>query len=106
MLCGYLAVLQAPVLDGLPFDPFALFDDGLGLAEVGVGWGRVVEALVVAPVVVMLDEGCDLGFEVAGQEVVLQEDSVFEGWCQRSILPWVWGCIGAPRTWLMRWSWI
>ncbi len=37
ILSGELAVLQAPVFDGLPFDPFALFDDGFGPAEVGIG---------------------------------------------------------------------
>ena len=108
MLCGELAVLQAPMLDGLAFDPFALFDDGCGPAEVGVGRRHVCQALVVASVVVVLDEGADLGLEVAGQEVVFEQDAViryadlrFMVWCQRSILPWVWGCIGAPRTWLM-----
>jgi hypothetical protein len=48
MLCGELAVLQAPMLDGLAFDPFALFDDGCGPAEVSVGWCEVIQALVVA----------------------------------------------------------
>jgi hypothetical protein len=28
MLGGELAVLQAPMFDGLSFDPFSLFDDG------------------------------------------------------------------------------
>ena len=37
MLGGYLAVLQAPMFDGLSLDPFALFHDGLGPAEVGPG---------------------------------------------------------------------
>ena len=32
-----LAVLQAPIFDGLSFDPFTLFDDGWGPAEVGIG---------------------------------------------------------------------
>ena len=70
ILSGDLAVLQAPMLNSLAFDPFALFDDGFGPAEVGVGWRYVVEALVIAPVVVMLDEGADLGLQVAGQEVI------------------------------------
>ena len=61
MLSGELAVLQAPMFDGLSLDPFALFDDGIGPAEVGVGRGDVVEALVVAPMIVVLDEGLDLG---------------------------------------------
>jgi hypothetical protein len=59
MLSGDLVVLQAPMLDSLAFDPFALFDDGFGPAKVGVGWCHVVEALVIAPVVVMPDEGAD-----------------------------------------------
>ena len=54
ILGAYLAVLQAPMFDSLAFDPFALFDDGFSPAEVGVGWRHVVEALVIAPVVVML----------------------------------------------------
>ena len=59
MLSGDLVMLQAPMLDSLAFDPFALFDDGFGPAKVGVGWCHVVEALVIAPVVVMPDEGAD-----------------------------------------------
>jgi hypothetical protein len=35
MLSGELAVLQAPMLDGLSLDPFTLFDDGSCPAEVG-----------------------------------------------------------------------
>ena len=50
-----------------------------GPAEVGVGGRHVVQALVVAPVIVVLDEGRDLAFEVSGQEVVLQQDAVFQG---------------------------
>ena len=70
MLSGDLAVLQASMLDSLAFDLFALFYDCCGPAKVGVGWRYVVEALVIAPVVVMLDEGADLGLQVAGQEVI------------------------------------
>ena len=79
MLGGELAVLQAPMFDGLSLDPFALFDDGLGPAEVGVRGCHVIEALVVAAMVVVLDEGLDLGFEIAGQEVVFEQDAVLEG---------------------------
>ena len=72
-------MLQAPMLDSLAFDPFALFDDGFGPAKVGIGWCHVVEALVIAPVVVMLDEGADLSLQVVGQEVIFQEDAVLLG---------------------------
>ena len=79
MLSGQLAVLQAPMFDGLSLDPFALFEDGAGPAEVGVGGRHVAEALVVTLVVVVLDEGLDLGLEVSGQEVVFQQNAVLEG---------------------------
>lgn len=77
MLGGELAVLQAPMFDGFSFDPFTLFDDGRCPAEVGIGGRHVVQALVVTLVVVVLDEGLDLGGKVAGQEVVFQQDAVF-----------------------------
>ena len=67
------------MFDGLSLDPFALFDDGGSPSEVGVGGRDVVQALVVTLVVVMLDEGLDLSFEIAGQEVVFQQDAVFQG---------------------------
>lgn len=79
MLGGELAVMQAPKFDSLSLDPFALFDDGWCPAEVGVGRHHVVQALVIAPVVVVLDERLDLDLKVAGQEVVFQEDAVLQG---------------------------
>ena len=79
MLGGELAVLQAPMFDGLSLDPFAQFDDCRSPAEVGVGRRHVGQALVVSLVIVVLDEGLDVGFEVAGQEVVFQQDAVFPG---------------------------
>lgn len=53
-------MLQAPMFDGLSFDPFTLLDDGLCPAEVGVGRRDVVQALVITLIVVMLDERFDL----------------------------------------------
>ena len=79
MLGGDLAVLQAPMLDGLSFDPFALLDDGCGPAEVGIGGRHIVQALMIALVIVMLDERLDLLLEIAGQEVVFQQDAVLQG---------------------------
>lgn len=79
VLGGELAVLQAAMLDGLSLDPFTLCDNGRGPAEASVGERHVVEALVVTLVVVVLDEGLDLGLEVTGQEVVFQQDAVLQG---------------------------
>jgi len=72
-------MLQASLLDGLSFDPFSLQEDGLAAAEVDIGRCEIVEALVIAPVIVVVDERPDLGFEIARQVVVLQEDPVLEG---------------------------
>ena len=72
-------MLQAPQFDGPSLDPFSLQQDGLAAPEVDVGRRKIVEALVIAPMIVALDEGCDLGFEIAGQEVVLQEETILQG---------------------------
>ncbi len=40
MLCGDLAVMQAPGFDSLSFDPFSLFQDGLSPSEVDIGRGH------------------------------------------------------------------
>ena len=91
-------MLQAPMFDSLPFDPFTLFDDGFSPSEVGIGGRHIVEALVVAPVIIVLNERLDLGLEVTGQEVVFQQDAVFQG-----LAPALNLALGlrAPRTWLM-----
>lgn len=77
--------------DGLAFDPFALSDDGVGSAEVGIGGCDVAQAFVVTAMVVMLDERLDLGLKVTGQEGVSSRMRFLRVRCQRSILPWVWG---------------
>lgn len=69
-------MLQVPIFNGLSFDPFTLFEDGLSPAKVGISGRDVFQALVIALVVVVLDEGVDLGFKVTGQEVVFQQDGV------------------------------
>ena len=58
-------VLQAAIGDCLSFDPFPFDEDGLAASEVDVRGGVVMEALVVAGVIVVLDEGAHLGLEGA-----------------------------------------
>lgn len=72
-------MVQAPLLEGVLFDLFALFQDVLATSEVDIGRSEITKALMIAPVVVMVDEGLDLVFQVPGQEVVLKQDPVFEG---------------------------
>src|ERR1043165_9340119 len=79
MSCGLQPVLQAAVSNGLSLDPFSFGQDDWTASKVDVGRGEIVDALVVAAVVVVVNEGRDLGFEVAREEVVFQQDAVFEG---------------------------
>ena len=69
---------QAAVLDCLSFDPFSLHEDCLAAPEVDVGGRKVADALVVAKVIVVGDEGADLSLKVAGQIVVLEQDAVLQ----------------------------
>ena len=63
---GLQPVLQAAGSNGLSLDPFSFGHDGWAASEVDVGRGEIIDALVVAAVVVVIDKGRDLGFEVAG----------------------------------------
>ena len=72
-------MMQAPGFDGLSFDPFSLFQDGLTTTEVNIGRGQIVDTLVIALVVVMIHEGFNAGFKVTREEVVFQQDAVFQG---------------------------
>src|SRR4051794_29745916 len=79
MLCGLALMAQATVSDGHFLDLFSPFDDVGVAAEVDVGRRQIAEALMVAPVVVVTDEGFELLLEMAWQEVVLQQDTVLQG---------------------------
>ncbi len=70
---------QAPRFDCLLFDPFSLSQNGLASSEVDVSGREVLQALVIATVIVMLDEGVNLLREIARQIVVFQQDAVLEG---------------------------
>ncbi len=53
--------------------------DRLSPAEVDIGRSEVVDALMIADVIVVFDEGPYLAFEVAGQVVVVEQNAVFQG---------------------------
>ena len=54
------SMLQATVSDGDAFGSFAFFEDLVGSAEVDVGRCDIVDALMIAGIVIVLDEGIDL----------------------------------------------
>jgi hypothetical protein len=47
----------------------------LTAAEVDVGWRQIADALVIAQVIVVSDEGLDLSFEIARQVIVFEQDT-------------------------------
>ena len=51
---------QASRFDGLSFDPFSLFRDGLAAPGEYVSGREVFQALVIAAVVMVIDEGFNL----------------------------------------------
>ena len=71
-------MVQAPGLDGLSLDPLPFQQDGWTSPEVDIGRGQVAQALMISVVIVVLDEGLDLDFEMAGQIIVLQQDPVLQ----------------------------
>ena len=65
------------VFEGLPFDEVSPFQNALAASEVDVGWGEVVQALVIPAVVIVRDELADAGFEFVGQIVIFEQDEIF-----------------------------
>ena len=91
-------MLQAAILDCGSFDPFSFQHDGLGASEVDVSRGKIAQALVIAAMVVVVDEGVDLGFQVARQIIVLKQDPVLERLMPALDLALRLRVAGAPRT--------
>ena len=52
-MSGLQSVLQAPVCDGGKFDTSAFCEDLLGPAEVDICWRQVVDAFMIADVVML-----------------------------------------------------
>jgi len=74
-----LAVLPAPMFNGLAFDASPFGQDLYGPAEVGIRRCHIAQSIVAALMVVVLDEGADLVLEVAGQVIIFQQDPVLQG---------------------------
>ena len=71
-------MLQAPVFDGLAFDFLPFQQDDVAASEVDIGRGEIAQALVKALVIVVRDEGLDLGLEMARQVIVFQQNAVLQ----------------------------
>ena len=53
-------MLQATVCDGVALDALTFGEDSLSPAEVDISRGQIADALVIADMIVMFDEGGDL----------------------------------------------
>ena len=60
------------------FDASPFGQDGFAPSKVDVSRGQVANALVVAVVVIVIDEGGDGGIKFAFEEVVFQKNAVLE----------------------------
>ena len=72
-------MLQAAVCDGGPLDAVSFGEDRLGSSKIDVSGREVVDALVIADVVIVHDEGLDLPFEISGQIVIVEQNAVLQG---------------------------
>ncbi len=66
MLSRVLLMEQASILDSAVFDFGSPFDDDCVAPAVGISGRYVIDALVVAVIVIMVDEFRDAVFKVAG----------------------------------------
>jgi len=71
-------MLQASILDCVAFDPFSFQQDCLTAPEVHVGRRQIAQALVIAPVILVIDKPADAGLKITRQVVVFQEDAILE----------------------------
>ena len=81
-------MMQESCFGRLSFDPFALLQNGFVTSEVAVRWREVVQALVEALMVVVIDEGFDLRFEITWQKVVFEQDAVLQSLMPTFDLAW------------------
>ena len=72
-------MLQAAILDGLFLDLFPFSENVFVTPEVDVRGRDVVQALVIAVIVVVIDKEADLLLQIAWQVIVFQKNAVLHG---------------------------
>ena len=71
-------MVAAALFDGTSFDLLSHVQNVLTAAKVDVGRREVVEALMVAAMIVVVDEVCDCALQIAGEIVVFEEDPALQ----------------------------
>lgn len=72
-------MIEASCCECIPFDPCALLWNGFVTLKVDADGCDVVNVLVIASVIVVIDEGFILRFIVTWQVAVFQQNAVFQG---------------------------
>src|SRR4029453_17308170 len=72
-------MLQATVCNSGTLNALAFCEDCLSSPEVDIGRSEVVEALVIADVVIVREEGVDLPFMITGSKEVVEHDAALQG---------------------------
>lgn len=60
------------------FDPFALFQNYFVAPELDVSGCDLIDTIVIALVVVLIDKGSDLSFKITRQKVIFWQDAVLQ----------------------------
>lgn len=63
-------MLQAPILDCEAFEAFPFAQDFGCAPRVDVGGCEIAQALMIAAMIIVLDEGRDLRLELAGKIII------------------------------------
>src|SRR5260221_10092003 len=71
-------MLSPSLGEGSPFNVLAAVEQLTGTTEEDIGWGEIVQRLVITFVVVMLDEIRHCQFKLAREVMIFQADEVFE----------------------------
>ena len=69
-------MLQATVCNGCAFDLRTLIQDCLSSAEVDISWSEIIDALVIALIVIIGHEGFGLAFQFTEQVVGVKQNSI------------------------------
>ena len=65
-------MVAAALFDGTAFDLLSQFQDVLASSEVHICGRQVVQAFVIAVVVIVVDEGRDRALQITGQVIVFK----------------------------------
>lgn len=69
---------QAALLNGSSFDALAFEQNRLLSAKIDIRRRQIVDALMIAAMILVLDESLDVGFDIPRQIIVFQQDLVFQ----------------------------